>query len=841
MAEIAVRQWVALSQSTQTPGGRLNATALIARSSLSYLRQVFALNHARMPLLNVQPSDADKPPPEGIEIVDRRNSEEGGGWFTEHHPLIRDDAPAQVTFTSGTEGPPKGIVLSYANLADAADRITSQMQMTAEIREYVGVPVTFSFGIARIRAVSAVGGHSYIPPRGFDPLELARMLKAGEVNALSAVPTLLRILIQSPGAMDGAGERLRWLEIGSQYMSAAEKRAVRIIFPNARIVQHYGLTEASRSTFLQVSSCPVEFLESVGQPVGKTQIAISEDGRIRIRGPHVAQWRIEAGRLTPTLDKEGWLQTNDLGHLRDGHLFYEGRADDLINVGGIKINPDQVETRLRERLGSDCPVVVAKMPDALRGEGVLVVTQTPGPDLERLRQVATDVLKGLGLEASGALSVWQMSTLPVTSTGKPKRREISKAYAERSTPVAAVSGPVAVAPTANKPLEGESPDILQLFCSFFRLKSVRPTDSFETLGGDSLNYIQFSMAFEKRFGALPNGWQKMSVLDLQNSMKTSVKSFWRPLDSATLTRAFFMTCIVALHLDTFVYSANWGAAYFLYMLAGYSVVRFQWPEIDRTGSVKPIFATMLRVAVPTLLVTIALQLWVGKFEWKPLLLISNFFDPREHIIYFYFAEMYIQLLLLAALMFSIPAVRRAFREAPLLISCVLAWLTFVDVQAIERLWDTNYIYHRSPHWYAWTFACGMAIASASVRGIKSRLLAMLVIGTLVFDKFGLTSAAGYVCAGSALLLFAPVISVPAPVKTIVSELAAATMFMYLSHFQVKSLVTKFFHAPAPWVALFAAMIVGIVFARVYGKLEQAALAFIAKQRASPTGALGSRA
>lgn len=175
--------------------------------------------------------------------------------------MIRDDLPAQVTFTSGTEGKPKGIVLSYANLADAADRIIDQMQLTAEVREYVGVPVTHSFGMARIRVISAVGGQSFIPSRGFDPLELARMLEAGEVNSLSAVPTLLRILLQKPQAIGEAGKKLRWMEIGSQYMTAAEKRGVRDLFPNARIVQHYGLTEASRSTFLLISDVSDELLE----------------------------------------------------------------------------------------------------------------------------------------------------------------------------------------------------------------------------------------------------------------------------------------------------------------------------------------------------------------------------------------------------------------------------------------------------------------------------------------------------------------------------------------------------------------------------------------------------
>ena len=114
------------------------------------------------------------------------------GWFTTQHAIRQDDQIAQITFTSGTEGEPKGIVLTYANLADATKRIIQQMKMTAEIREYVGVPATFSFGLARFRAVSAVGGHAYMPSRGFDPAELGRMLAAGQVNALSVVPTLGR-------------------------------------------------------------------------------------------------------------------------------------------------------------------------------------------------------------------------------------------------------------------------------------------------------------------------------------------------------------------------------------------------------------------------------------------------------------------------------------------------------------------------------------------------------------------------------------------------------------------------------------------------------------------------
>ena len=438
----------------------LRATGLIRRNSRSYVEHVFALNEQRRPLVGFQDEAAAREPV-GITIEQCIVPDAGGGWFTEQHALIRDELPAQVTFTSGTEGKPKGIVLTYANLADAADRLIAVMDLTSEAREYVGVPVTHSFGMARIRVISAVGGQSYIPPRGFDPIELARMLDAGEVNSLSAVPTLLRILLHKPEVIGITGKKLRWLEIGSQYMAADEKRRIRDLFPNARIVQHYGLTEASRTTFLQISDAPDELLESVGRAVGKTEVGISAEGRIRIRGPHVSQWRIDGDRLQPLTDPDGWLVTSDLGHLKDGYLFYDGRADDLINTGGVKINPDILGEHISKHLLHGEKVVVSKVPDALRGEGVLVVVESPDLDLASLRKASTDALKLLGLDVGDALHVRAMPSIPQTATGKPLRRILTEQFVlERET--------VRSAPDkAHENHESEASDVLGFFQQFF--------------------------------------------------------------------------------------------------------------------------------------------------------------------------------------------------------------------------------------------------------------------------------------------------------------------------------------------------------------------------------------
>lgn len=797
---------------------KLRATGLIRRSSRSYVEHVFALNEKRRPFVSFADEEAAKEPV-GITIEECIVPDAGGGWFDQHHPLILDDLPAQVTFTSGTEGKPKGIVLSYKNLADAAQRIINEMGLTSDVREYVGIPVTHSFGMARIRVISAVGGKSYLPPRGFDPLELSRMLAAGEVNSLSAVPTLLRILLQRPEAIGEAGKKLRWMEIGSQYMSAAEKRAIRELFPNARIVQHYGLTEASRSTFLQISSAPDDRLESVGHAVGHTEVGISPEGRIRIRGPHVAQWRIEGDQLRALTGPDGWFLTSDLGHVEDGYVYFDGRADDLINTGGVKVNPDLLEAQIGKLLPSGGKVVVAKVPDALRGEGVLVVAESADTDVDRLKKASTEALKVLGLDVGDALHVKVVQAIPYTATGKPLRRLLTDEFKQEQEVARSL-------PDSGKSTEPTAGNVMEFFQHFFPGSKIDPDASFEALVGDSLGYIQFSMAFEDRFGSLPIGWESMTVAQLQNSIPAHPEKSFLRLESATLTRAFFMVCIVALHLDTFIYSNTWGAAYFLFMLAGYSFMRFQWPEISRTGKVGAVFGTILRIAVPTVLVVVAMQLWAHEMELKPLLLISNFFDPREYqVVYFYFAEMYMQLLLIVAALFSFKSIRGVFQRSPLISGVVLIVASMLLSYIAELIWDTNYIYHRTPVWYLWTVACGMLIASAAARDLKARLMVMGVVTIAVLMHHGWSAASAYICGGCALLLFWPEISVPAAVKRVVGEVAGASMFMYLSHFQVKSLVTRLFHAPMPWVALIAAIVVGIVFARTYYWSENQVLAF----------------
>ena len=785
----------------------LVATGVVRTNSLDFVETVLTLQDAQVPLVMLSDSQQARDLP-GITLRDCITPTERTGWFTARHAIADGNGIAQVSYTSGTEGQPKGIVLTYANLADATRRIIEAMQMSAEIREYVGIPATYSFGLARYRAISAVGGQAYMPPRGFDPAELAKMLAAGQVNALSAVPTLLRILLGQPEMIGASGNNLRWMEIGSQPMTAEEKKAIKAMFPKARIVQHYGLTEASRSTFLQLSEVTDDRLESVGRAAGQTEVALDSQGRIRIRGPHVARSRIDADGLHDLLDAEGWLQTNDLGHLSDGYLYFEGRADDLINCGGVKIVPDQLEAVLRARLAADAQICVARIPDADRGDGVLVAIEGSGANTDEVRRLADNALRDMGVAAGGALHVIKVDSIPRTGTGKAQRRVLAEGF---------IAQRAASAPTPK--MAGAISDVRALFAHEFPGQTVRDEDSFETLGGDSLHFIKFSMAFEKRFGALPQKWEALNILELQSHVATSKKSTWLPLETVTLTRCFFILCIIGLHTNAFVYSSNWGAAYFLIMLAGYSVARFQLPEIIRSGSVRTLLGTVRSIAIPTILAIAVLEIATQPFDLRQLLLISNFVDPTQiEGFLFYFAEFYIQLLLLTAVLFSFPRVRRSFRDRPMVSALVLLVSVVALDRTIESFWNTDYNFHRTPWHYAWAFVLGMIMASA--KDLPSRLLALTVALIAVLIEWRLTSAAYYVGGGCILLIFVRSIPVPAVAKTMIANIAAASMFIYIGNEVIIEFLKKILGQDWPWLALILCVAAGIIGMQIYSYLER---------------------
>ncbi len=472
----------------------LKTIAIDGKNTLGFLDHVFRLWDEGQ-LFTVQRPGLDLSQYPGLDVIDTLHAGDAVGWGQQAFAPGHSEAPAQILFSSGTEGLPKPIVLSQRNISDVVTRLNAAMDLDETVREYIGVPVTYSFGLGRVRAISSAGGKFFLPAR-FDPIEIRDMLERREINAISAVPTLWRVVLSAPDVIGEAGQAVRWIEIGSQYMSGPEKEEMRRLFPNARIIQHYGLTEASRTTFLDVGRSPVAELESVGAATSPAEIKIGPDNEICIRGEHVALGLLaEDGRVTPLTEEDGWLHTKDKGRIEDGVLFYEGRLDDQMNIAGVNLNADNLEQEIVRICGVNGQIGVTRTDDPLRGDAVLIAVRQDAMDRAPMIEKAAEIaMAKAGIHQPGGVTLFAVQDIPVTGTGKVQRNKIQDMYAAQKPDVSQAQN------------SGQTQDLTmsqQRVAEAWR-KVVGPVaisadDTFYDTGGDSLSAVQIGLVMEKEF------------------------------------------------------------------------------------------------------------------------------------------------------------------------------------------------------------------------------------------------------------------------------------------------------------------------------------------------------
>lgn len=290
------------------------------------------------------------------------------------------DDGAFILYTSGTSGDKKGVLLTHRNLFHATCNINAFTQIGSDLRECVLAPLAHSFGLGRVRCILAVGGTVMFPRRPSLPSTIIHAILDEHCNAFSAVPSALEPLFGTFEPMlHAVGRRVRFIELGSAPMPVDRKSRLIDLFPNARICMHYGLTEASRSTFLDLTA-ESSRLDTVGRPVPGVEISIDhqvlldesdKSGEILIRGKHVTTSYWNNPHLTrERLTTDGWFRTGDFGYMdADGYLHLLGKDSDMINMDGIKISPFEVEMRMLEAFpGVDMCVLGLPDPSGIHGE-----------------------------------------------------------------------------------------------------------------------------------------------------------------------------------------------------------------------------------------------------------------------------------------------------------------------------------------------------------------------------------------------------------------------------------------------------------------------------------------
>lgn len=255
---------------------------------------------------------------------------------------------AELLFTSGTTGDPKGVALTEAQLLKTAEEIVRAHALTENDICYCPLPL-YHINAEVVGVLSAlVSGGSVVIGRKFSATTFWETLRRHEVTWVTGVPPILAILVRR-GPDGEKPARLRFFRSASAPLPAATLLAFERAF-EVPVIETYGLTEAAS----QVAANPLPPAErkpgSVGIPWGVDLQVVNEEGlpllagetgEVAVRGPAVVESYV-IGETSAFQD--GWFLTGDLGHKdEDGYLFLTGRKSDIINRGGQKVAPREVE------------------------------------------------------------------------------------------------------------------------------------------------------------------------------------------------------------------------------------------------------------------------------------------------------------------------------------------------------------------------------------------------------------------------------------------------------------------------------------------------------------------
>ncbi len=342
---------------------------------------------------------------------------------------------ADILFTTGTTGRRKGVVLTHRAIAAIGRNIVQVYGAGPSLIQTVPLPLTHSHGLGTLRAM-AVGGHALQLQRGLvNPRGLVQSMRDHGATGLALVPAAAEFLRRYAGqALAGLAGQLQLIELGSAPIETGTRQWLVETLPGTRILHHYGMTEASRAVFADHGRDPPGTAGraapgvtlTVADPAGRP-VPPGELGEIHVAGDILmaGYWRDDGPPDRARLGPLGFA-SGDLGRLAaDGTLTLAGRMDDIINVGGRKVVPDDVEMAL---VAADPAVLEAACiaaPDPVLGSVVAAhLVLAPGTDLGTLVP-RLEAKLALSLEAHQLPRRWRAAqSLPRTGSGKLQRARL---------------------------------------------------------------------------------------------------------------------------------------------------------------------------------------------------------------------------------------------------------------------------------------------------------------------------------------------------------------------------------------------------------------------------------
>ena len=307
---------------------------------------------------------------------------------------LPEDAPAVILLSSGSTGIPKAVVHTQRSMNAFASQARALFgDIGPQTRHLLILGTSFAAWTFTAIPVLCAGGCLSIRA-GFEPEEFCRTIEADRINHLATVPTLIRFLtpeitskydLTSLRTVLCSGEAPQRSDL-ERIRSWSPETDFRCLYlasetgpATATLASRYDLTEGGK---LGSAGRPLPFVDlKIVDPQGTLDdtLAPGAIGEICLRGPSVAARYHAEPEKTAAKFVDGWWRSGDLGRLdSDGFLFFEGRADNMINTGGIKVYSEEIEAVLLAHPEIEMAAVVG-MPDPKWGNRIVahVIARTP--------------------------------------------------------------------------------------------------------------------------------------------------------------------------------------------------------------------------------------------------------------------------------------------------------------------------------------------------------------------------------------------------------------------------------------------------------------------------------
>jgi Phosphopantetheine attachment site len=365
-----------------------------------------------------------------------------------------------------------------------------------------------------------------------------------------------------------------------------------------------------------------------------------------------------------------------------------------------------------------------------------------------------------------------------------------------------------MARTAHAPAQS-AVNLRALFADVLQIDSrtISPDQSFVDLGGNSLSYVAMSVRLERALGRLPVDWQRRSLAELEGMTPPARRSWLglgATLETSVALRAAAIVLIVGSHATLY---EMWGGAHLLLGIAGYNFGRFCLTPVPRAERVRHLRKTIAWIVVPSVLWIALALLITDDYHPTNLFLVEKFFGPDDSMTAgrLWFVEVLVWILVALTFVCWLPAADRLERRRP------FAFAAGFLALGLALRYDLLGLHFGREAWFTilafWFFAIGWAAAKSST--VWQRIAVTLMLIVSLHGYFDSSHREVLVLAGFALLIWLPAIRCPAWCTVVAGTVAEASLYTYLTHYQVYPLFDAH-----PLLGVVAAIVVGVLLTRL---------------------------